>query len=118
MCSGNSNGSVETFWWGQKLDEPCFITKKNIQIHEGCVRAVTAIATGSGNFITGAHDGRIVITDIDHGTKLFEFNELHNAHVFSIEVITTGNYFATGGNDGILNVLKVCYNQSKRMSYP
>jgi hypothetical protein len=59
-----------------------------------------------------------VITDIDHGTTLCEFDDLHNGHVFSIEVITTGNYFATGGNDGILNIIKVNYNQSKRMNYP
>jgi len=65
--------------------------------------------------ISGGHDHQIILTDISqyNGQTLYTFSDQHIGNILSIEVITTGNYFATGGYDGRLNIFKVEYNTNK-----
>jgi len=41
--------------------------------------------------------------------ELFYLKMFHSGHIFAIAVQTEGNYFATGGNDGNLNVFRTFY---------
>ena len=77
------------------------------------------MAPGSGTIITCSHDGKVIVTDIDklHGEILYEFDDCHQGHVLCLEIITSGNYFASGGNDGRLNIYKVLYEKCHSKKY-
>jgi len=77
-----------------------------------------AVGPGSGMLISGGHDHLVLVSDIDRGTSLFKISDEHVGHILSIEVITTGNYFASGGNDGRLKVYRAVYDKSRRFKHP
>ena len=43
--------------------------------HKGCVRVMTAIGPGSGVLLSGGHDSKVIVSDVDRGTILFEITD-------------------------------------------